>query len=374
MPADSQAVPFTREPLTPFAREQLWQAVRARRGVMVGNLVFTSLMGVILALLPAAAIYLFPIEVPFRIGLGVLALAGAAVTIAQARMVLRIFGPYLQAIWRGQGLRAALPPTSVRESRAAFAAEVWFAGIGKDGGDYVVQLELPERFGAIFGTHVQDLMMLPRPSAMQFHVAPWGGPRKVLYALHQPDEPAPVVYTAPMAGWPLPPTEWSMAEFLVAVALMLLGAALAACLALVSGAHPYLAVLLLIVAGGGGFCAGGQGLHHGARLWRRRGAAPQMEVLQGRAQGVLHFRWSLPAKGGASIAYLERWMLLGNQWHRLVRLPTADYAPAVMPPLPEVIDGVRLEYAVWGRERRLMRAFTAGEAWIGGELMPDAPC
>lgn len=117
MPADPHATPFTREPLTPFAREQLWEAVRARRGVMIGNLVFTSFMGAILALLPAAVMYLLPIGGAFRIGLGVWALAGAAVTIAQARLVLQIFGPYLQALWRGQGLQAALfrrPPCGSR--------------------------------------------------------------------------------------------------------------------------------------------------------------------------------------------------------------------------------------------------------------------
>jgi len=38
--------------------------------------------------------------------------------------------------------------------------------------------------------------------------------------------------------------------------------------------------------------------------------------------------------------------------------------------LPAALDRVRLEYAQWGRERRLARAVDDQGRWIGGELRP----
>lgn len=79
----------------------------------------------------------------------------------------------------------------------------------------------------------------------------------------------------------------------------------------------------------------------------------------------------LGARSKTTVHFIyERWLLLGNEWHLLDTVVRLTPTPDALPPLPSALDAVRLEYAQWGRERKLVRAVDDHGFWIGGDLRP----
>lgn len=358
--------PFERVALGDGLRAQLWQALRSRLPHLLAHLYGLSLM-LGLAVLTTWMAWTQWMRWPGIAWLcAALALGTLLAAFVMARSLGRKIAPLASALWRGEAWGMACPGTAL--------GPLWNPGEGCSIALEGVALAsplvmvLPARFRRLNHTFVTALVMYPRATPLQVYVE--RGTPDVLLGVEQVDEPAPSIQCTPLRRWPLPVVAFTTWQVLGAVAAGSLAmAAIIALTVLVRGSPVGGVLLALLAAVGAGWAV--------FRAWRpvvmacmRRGARPELHIVEGRAQAILEIvqLWT-PSRAHRHVRH-ERWVLLGNHWHLLDTALTRAPAPDALPPLPAALDRVRLEYAQWGRERRLARAVDDQGRWIGGELRP----
>ncbi len=366
MPQRKPLPPFVRVPLTDVLRAQLWQSLRSRLPHLLAHLYGVSMMLGIAALTTWMTWNEWAQSPAIAWLCGGLALGTLLVAFVMARYMGRKIAPLVVALRRGEAWGMACPATALGPFwNAKEGCSIALAGVALASPLVMV---LPARFRRLNDTFITALVMYPRATPLQVYVE--RGTPDLLLGVQQADEPAPSIQCTPLERWPLPVVAFTTGQILGAgIAGSLAMAATLALTVLERGSPAGGLFFALLAAVGAGWAV--------FRAWRpvvmackRRGARPELHIVEGRAQAMMEIVQLWTQSRAHRHVRHERWVLLGNHWHLLDTALTRAPAPDALPPLPAALDRVRLEYAQWGRERRLARAVDDQGRWIGGELRP----